>query len=54
MVFADDEKIWEIAKSGGFILNITGRQEIEEALRKKQGGIWLELTEKQYEKLRRL
>ena len=52
LAFADDRKIWEIAKRGGFTLNIAGRQEIEEALRKGGGGIWLDLTPEQYAKLR--
>jgi hypothetical protein len=41
-----------MAKRGGFTLNIAGRQEIEEALRKGAGGIWLDLTPEQYAKLR--
>ena len=48
----DEKKIWEMAKRGGFTLNISGRQEIEHALRRKRGGIWLELTPEQYAKLR--
>jgi hypothetical protein len=47
----DGEKIFEIANRGGFTLDIAGRREIEEALRKRGGGIWLELTGEQYEKL---
>ena len=39
------------AKRGGFTLNVAGRQEVEEALRKGVGGIWLDLTP-QYMKLR--
>jgi hypothetical protein len=50
--FADDQKIWEMAKRGGFTLNITGRQELEAVLRKGAGGIWLDLTPAQYAKLR--
>jgi len=50
--FEDDKKIWEMAKRGGFTLNISGRREIEDAIRKKQGGIWLDLTPEQYAKLR--
>jgi hypothetical protein len=38
--------------SSGFTLNIAGRQEIEEALRKGAGGIWLDLTPEQYAKLK--
>ena len=29
LTFADDQKIWEMAKRGGFTLNIAGRQELE-------------------------
>src|SRR5581483_10302384 len=50
--FADEQKIWEMAKRGGFTLDIAGRQEIEAALRKGVGGIWLNLTANQYAKLR--
>ena len=52
LTFAEDRKIWEMAKRGGFTLNIAGRQEIEETLRKGVGGIWLDLTAEQYAKLR--
>ena len=52
LTLADDRRIWEIAKGGGFTLNIAGRLEIEEALRKGAGGIWLDLTPEQYAKLR--
>ena len=50
--FADDQKIWEMAKRGGFTLNIAGRKELEAALRKGVGGIWLDLRPDQYAKLR--
>ena len=45
-------EIWEIAKRGGFTLKIAGRREIEAALRKGGGGIWLDPTPEQYAKLR--
>lgn len=51
LLLADDEKIFEVAKRGGFTLNIAGRREIEEALRKREGGVWLELTAEQYQTL---
>jgi hypothetical protein len=47
----DEKKIWEMAKRGRFTLNISGREELEQALRRKRGGIWLELTPEQYRKL---
>jgi hypothetical protein len=51
--FTDDKKIWEMAKRGGFTLNISGRQELQEKIRKGTGGVWLELTPEQYAKLRK-
>lgn len=48
---ADEKKIFEMAKRGGFTLNIAGRQELHEKIRKGGGGIWLELTPEQYAKL---
>jgi hypothetical protein len=41
-----------MAKRRGFTLNISGRQELEEKIRKGIGGVWLELTPEQYAKLR--
>lgn len=40
------------AKTRRIHANIAGRQEIEEALRKKRGGIWLDPTPEQYAKLK--
>jgi hypothetical protein len=39
--FTDDKKIWEMAKRGGFTLNISGRQELQEKIRKGTDGVWL-------------
>lgn len=50
--FSDDKKIWEMAKRGGFTLNISGRQELQAKIRKGNGGVWLELTPGQYAKLK--
>jgi hypothetical protein len=52
VILADDRKLFELLKRGGFTLNISGRREIEEAIRNKGGGVWLELTPEQYAKLR--
>jgi len=48
----DERKLFELVKRGGFTLNICGRLEIQDAIRKKRGGVWLELTLEQYAKLR--
>ena len=52
VMFAEERNLFEIMKRGGFTLNISGRREIEEAIRKKRGGVWLELTPERYAKLR--
>ena len=52
VMLADERRLFELVKRGGFTLNISGRQELQEAIRKKRGGIWLELTPEQYAKLR--
>ena len=52
VMLPDERKLFELVKRGGFTLNISGRQEIEDAIRKKRGGVWLELTPEQYAKLR--
>ena len=39
--FTDEKKIWEDGPSGGFTLNIAGRQELQEKIRKGTGGVWL-------------
>ena len=51
VILANERKLFELVKRGGFTLNISGRQEIQEAIRKKGGGVWLELTPEQYAKL---
>jgi hypothetical protein len=48
----DERQLFELVKRGRLTLNISGRQEIEDAIRKKRGGVWLELTPEQYAKLR--
>ena len=51
VILRSDAKVFELAKRGGYTLDIAGRQAIETALRKKQGGLWLELNPEQYKKL---
>jgi hypothetical protein len=51
VVLADDRRLFEMLKRGGFSLNISGRKEIEAAIRDKHGSVWLDLTPEQYAKL---
>jgi len=46
------EKLFEIAERGGYRLNLEGRQAMQRAIDMGRGGIWLELTEDQYRKLK--
>jgi hypothetical protein len=47
----DPAKLVEMAKRGGYSMNLEGRQAIERAIEAGRRGIWLELTEEQYSKL---
>lgn len=46
------ETLFEIAERGGYWLNLDGRQAMQRAIDMGRGGIWLELTEEQYRRLR--
>lgn len=52
VLLPDEKKLFEMLKRGGYTLNIAGRREIEDAIRQKKGGVWLDLTAEQYAKLR--
>jgi hypothetical protein len=52
-MFEDDQKIWEMTKRQGFTLSISGRRELQKAIRRRWNRIWLELNPEQYEALRR-
>ena len=46
------EKLFEIAERGGYRLNLEGRQAMQRAIDVGRGGIWLDLTEAQYRRLK--
>ena len=50
--FPTPEKIIETAERGGHPMNPEGRQALESGVEKGRGGIWLLLTEEQYQKLK--
>lgn len=52
ITFSDEAKLFEMAERGGYRLNLEGRQAIEHAIRNGRGGIWLQLSEDQYSKLK--
>jgi hypothetical protein len=52
LTFSDPRKIIELARRAGAFANLGGRQAIDHAIDKGRGGVWLELTEEQYRKLK--
>jgi uncharacterized protein (UPF0262 family) len=46
------ERLFEIAERGGYRLNLEGRQAMQRAIDMGRGGIWLDLTEEQYRRLK--
>ena len=47
------EKIRLLAERGGANVSLDARQALDHGIEIGRGGIWLELSEEQYEKLRR-
>jgi hypothetical protein len=53
LTLEDPAKLFEMAERGGYRLNLEGRQAIAHGIETGRGGIWLELTEEQYSKLKK-
>ena len=49
--FSDKQKIFEIAERVGASHNLETRQALQHGIEIGRGGVWLELTQTQYEKL---
>jgi hypothetical protein len=47
-----EDKLFETAERGGYQLILEGRQAMQRAIDTGRGGIWLDLTEEQYRKLK--
>ena len=52
-VFQASTRVEEMARRGGADWTIADRQAIEHGISQGRGGVWLNLTPTQYEKLRR-
>jgi hypothetical protein len=50
--FRSDQKIREIAERGGCNMNLEARQSLDHGIEIGRGGVWLELTEEQYRRLK--
>ena len=49
--FADPGKIYEMAERAGGFNNLESKQALDHAIEIGRGGIWLDLSEEQYQKL---
>jgi hypothetical protein len=52
LCFKTHEKLREIAERGGCNLNLETRQSLDHGIEIRRGGIWLDLSEDQYLKLK--
>ncbi len=51
--FEDEEKLIELAKRGGGLPNLEADQMLRHGIEIGRGGVWLSLTEEQYQKLKK-
>jgi hypothetical protein len=49
---SNSQKVIEAAERGGYNMNLEGRQALDHGIENGRGGIWLLLTEEQYQKLK--
>lgn len=53
LALANSDKIFELARRGGAQMDLEAQQAIHHALQTGRGGVWLYLTEDQYQKLKK-
>src|SRR5579863_2351879 len=53
LIFRSHQKVRELAERGGCALNLETLQALNHGLETGRGGVWLELSEEQYLKLKR-
>ena len=51
LLLHDEEKLYELARRGQCLRDLADKQAIEVAIRNGRGGLFLKLTQEQYEKL---
>jgi hypothetical protein len=52
LAFLSQDMILELARPGGAVLNLEAEQAIHHGINIGRGGVWLNLTEDQYRKLK--
>jgi hypothetical protein len=50
--FVDEQKVIDMANRGGAAFNLEGLQALEHGIETGRGGVWLNLSEEQYARLR--
>jgi hypothetical protein len=53
LTFNSEVKVREMARRGGCTLTLDSLQALDHAIEIGRGGVWMELTEEQYQKLKR-
>jgi len=53
LAFLSQDRMIELARRGGAVLNLETEQAIRHGIEIGRGGIWLNLTEEQYRKLQK-
>lgn len=52
LAFADPDQILELARRGGAKMDLEAQQAIRQGLEIGRGGVWLNLTDEQYQRLK--
>lgn len=52
LAFADQDKIFEMAQRGGATMDVEAQQATKHGLEVGRGGVWLNLTDEQYDRLK--
>lgn len=52
LTFASQDKVIELARRGGAFTELESRQSLNYALEIGRGGLWLNLTDEQYQRLK--
>jgi hypothetical protein len=52
LALTSQDKLFELAERGGATLDLEAREAIRHAIEIGRGGLWLELTEEQYQRLK--
>ena len=52
LALVSQDKLYEMAQRGGAVMDLEAREAIRHAIEIGRGGVWLNLTDEQYNRLR--